>query len=108
VFFATGVIPLMMSSLPHLLRSLTLTAIFSFLAPVLLIGAIAASLTLISYVPRGEIIGQTSITQVSYFLSIFGNGSVFRGVFVIGMVCSLVGVLFDTYTFYREQNFRDS
>lgn len=98
----------MMSSLPHLLRSLTLTAIFSFLAPVLLIGAIVTSLILVSNLPHGEGIGQAAIAQVSYFLSIFGNGSVFRGVFVIGIVCSLVGVLFDTYTFYREHNFRDN
>jgi hypothetical protein len=97
-----------MSILPNLLRSLFLTSIFSFLAPVFLIGTILASLVLLGYVPGLEVFGKVGVAQVAQFLKVFGSTSALRGLVTIGVVCSLVGVLFDAYnTFYRHQNLRD-
>lgn len=96
-----------MSILPNLLRSLLLTSIFSFLAPVLLIGIILASLALLGYVPGLEVFGKAGVEQVAQFLKVFGSTSALRGVVTIGIACSVVGILFDAYTFYRYQNLRD-
>lgn len=96
-----------MSILPNLLRSLVLTAIFSFLAPVFFIGVIFLTLILLGLIPHLGVIGEVGVAQVSHFFAIFGNGSVLRGILTIGMVGSVVGVLFDSYTFYRHQHFRD-
>lgn len=95
-----------MSTLPNLLRSLLLTGIFSFLAPVCFISILLASCVVLSYVPFLETIGNTSLEQITHFLQIFGSGSVLRGLVVIALVASLVGILFDTYTFYRFQHWR--
>lgn len=97
-----------MSILSNLLRSLLLTAIFSFATPILLIGALWGGLSLAGAVPGLAIVGQVGGTQVQQFLSVFGSGSTLHGLLVIGIVCSLVGVMFDTFTFYRQQNLRDS
>ncbi|MBE9181816.1 hypothetical protein IQ268_24930 [Oculatella sp. LEGE 06141] len=96
-----------MSTLPNVLLSLLLTSIFSFLAPVSLIGALLAVLFLIGYLPGLDAVAQVGVEQVSQFLSIFGTGSSLHGTLTIGLVCSLVGVLFDMFTFYRYQNLRD-
>ncbi|HEY9660097.1 MAG TPA: hypothetical protein V6C65_16690 [Allocoleopsis sp.] len=96
-----------MSILPNLLRSLILTAIFSFLLPIVFIGTIFVTLILLGYVPKLEIIGSAGVEQVTNFLTIFGSGSAIQGVLTIAIVASLVGVLFDMSTFYRHQNFRD-
>jgi hypothetical protein len=96
-----------MSTLPNLLRSLLLTSIFSFLAPVLLIGTILASLVLLGYVPGLEVFGKVGVAQVAQFLKVFGSTSALQGLVTIGIACSVVGVLFDAYTFYRTENLRD-
>jgi hypothetical protein len=97
-----------MSILPNLLRSLLLTGIFSFVTPSLFIGGLWGGISLIGAVPGFAIVGQVGRSQLSHFLSVFGNGSVLQGLLVIGLVCSLVGIMFDTFTFYRQQNLRDS
>lgn len=99
---------LTMSTLPNLLRSLLLTSIFSFLAPVLFISIILATTAVISYLPPFETIGSSGLTQIAHFLQIFGNGNALHGLTVIGLVGSLVGILFDTYTFYRFQTWKNS
>jgi type III secretory pathway component EscU len=97
-----------MSILPNFLRSLVLTSLFSFTAPAILIGGIMASLLLIGYVPHFQTLSQVGTEQLSAFLSTFGSGDPLHGVVVIGLTCSLVGGLFDTYAFYRYQNLRDN
>lgn len=92
-----------MSLLPNLLRSLLITGIFSFLAPTLLVGVVWAVISLMGYIPHAEAVSHVGIAQLTHVLDVFGSGSAFRGLLVIGLVCSLVGVLFDTYTFYRYQ-----
>lgn len=97
-----------MSILPNLLRSLVITAIFSFLTPVVFIGMIFVTLILLGYIPQLDVIGKVSVEQFTHFLAVFGSGSATQGLLTIATVASLVGVLFDMYTFYRYQNFRDS
>lgn len=92
-----------MSLLPNLLRSLLITAVFSFLAPTLLVGVVWAAILLVGSIAHLETASQVGITQLIHVLDVFGSGSTIRGLFVIGLVCSSVGVLFDTYTFYRYQ-----
>ncbi|HIK53592.1 MAG TPA: hypothetical protein IGS37_00180 [Synechococcales cyanobacterium M55_K2018_004] len=96
-----------MGWMQNLLRSLLLTSIFAFLAPVLLIGSILLTLMGLTYVPGLDTMAQAGILQAMQFLQVFGSGSALRGSLVIGVVCSLVGVLFDSFTFYRGQNLRD-
>lgn len=93
-----------MSNITHFLRSLVLTAIFSFIAPVFLTTTLFGIARGWAYLPQQEALSQSATAQIAYFLSIFGSGSEVRGVVLIGTVCSLVGVLFDAYTQYRYQN----
>jgi hypothetical protein len=96
-----------MSTLPNLLRSLLIAGIFSFLTPVLLVSLLLASAAILSYLPYFNAVGATGLEQLGHFLKIFGSGSSLRGLFVIGLVGSLAGMLFDTYTFYRLQTWRN-
>lgn len=96
-----------MSTLPNLLRSLLLTSVFSFLTPVLFLGLLLVGSVVVSYVPHLATFGDSSLEQITHFLQVFGSGNVWRGLTVIGLVGSLVGILFDTYIFYRFQSWRD-
>lgn len=95
-----------MSILPNFLRSLLLTIIFSFTAPMLFIGGGLISVFLISYVPGLQGMGKAIVSAMQQFLATFGSGSPWRGLVVISLTCSVVGALFDTYAFYRYQNLR--
>lgn len=95
-----------MSIQPSFLRSLLLTAVLSFVAPILLLGGTLVSVTFIRYIPGLQGIAQAIAEQIWQFLAAFGSGNSRQGVMVIGSTCSLVGVLFDTYTFYRYQILR--
>ncbi len=95
-----------MSIFPNYLRSLLLTSILSFAAPILLLGGMLASVSILRYIPVLENIGQTSTAQILKFLAIFGSGCPFEGLMVIGFTCSIAGALFDTYAFYNYQNLR--
>jgi hypothetical protein len=86
-----------MSIVPNFLRSLLLTSVFSFIAPVLLIGAVWSCFDLISYLPCLQAVGHFGAEQILKFLATFGNGRPIEGFLVIGITFSLVGVLFDTY-----------
>lgn len=93
-----------MSIFPNFLRSLVVTILLSFVAPIVVIIVLLAALSAIGYVPGLEAVGQTGTTQLLQFLSVFGSGCPFQGIIIIGFTCSLVGALFDTYSFYRYQN----
>jgi hypothetical protein len=97
-----------MTIFPNFLRSLVLAVVISFLAPTLLVAGILAGLSVISYLPGIEIVGQTAIDQVLQFLAIFGNGCAWEGILIIGLTWSFVGALFDTYAFYRYQSWRSN
>jgi hypothetical protein len=95
-----------MNIFPSFLRSLLLTTIFSFVAPILLVGGVLASVSLAGYIPGVEVIGQVVTSQILQFLATFGSGCAIEGVLIIGLTCSFVGALFDTYAFYHYQNLR--
>jgi len=95
-----------MSLASSYLRSLVLTSIFSFIAPLLLVGSAIAGLLLLALVPWLESLSRMGLEQVKVFLQTFGNGNALEGSLVIGCACALVGALFDTYIFYRHRSFR--
>lgn len=96
-----------MTIFPNFLRSLVLTISLSFVAPIVLMTALLAVISVISFVPGLEAVGQTGTTQLLQFLAVFGSGSPLQGATTIGFTCSLVGALFDAYTFYRYQSLSD-
>jgi hypothetical protein len=96
-----------MSIFTSFLRSLLLTSILSFTAPLILVGIILVSFSLLGYIPWLESWGEAGVKQVLQFLATFGSGHPFQGLVIIGFACGLVGGLFDTFNFYRYQNLRD-
>ena len=94
-----------MSILPSFLRSVLLTSVLSFVAPILLFGGALVSLALLAYIPGLEGSGLVA-EQILQFLATFGSGNRFGGLAVISLTCSIVGVLFDMYVFYRCQSMR--
>lgn len=97
----------MMMIMPTLIRSLLLTITISFIAPVVLLTGLFATLYGIGCLPVVDTIAQIGVADILRFLTIFGSGSPIEGVIVIGFTCSLVGALFDTYTFYSYQHLND-
>jgi hypothetical protein len=89
-----------------LIRSLILASFFSFIAPMLAIAIFVALLLLVGALPGLEALSEMAIAQVSLFLKVFGNGSPVQGLMLIGLVCSFVGVLFDSYILYRDHKLR--
>lgn len=92
-----------MRMFPNLMRSLLITGIFSFLVPVALVGCLLVPLRLLQEIPSLEIMSQAGIAPVMEFLRVFGSGNPLHGMLVIASVCSLVGILFDSYTLYRHE-----
>lgn len=92
-----------MRMFPNLMRSLLITGIFSFLVPVVLVGFFLVPLRLLQEIPSLEVMSQAGIAPVIEFLRVFGSGNPLHGMLVIASVCSLVGILFDSYTLYRHE-----
>lgn len=92
-----------MSTLPDLLRSVIIAGIFSFLLPWFAVGALALGFYSVGLSPLTATFSQAGLQALAYILRTFGNGTVVTGLVLIGCVCSLVGVLFDVFTFYRQQ-----
>lgn len=90
-----------MRSKPFLV-SLVLSTLLSFIAPLMLIGFIVVGLALIAYLPGMTSVSQMITTQILKFLSVFGTGDAISGAVVIALACSLVGALFDTYSYYYQ------
>lgn len=95
-----------MSIFTNFLRSLLLTIIFSFAAPMFLVGVLLLFLSLIGYLPVLQAASEISASRILHFLTIFGSGNAFGGLVVISLTCSFVGALFDTYAYYRCQILR--
>ncbi|MBW4542207.1 MAG: hypothetical protein KME43_24175 [Myxacorys chilensis ATA2-1-KO14] len=87
-------------------RSLLLTLIVSFLAPVLLLGSAIAFILMLGFCPLFSGISQMLSALLLSFLATFGTGNAWEGIVVIGCACAVVGGLFDTYTFYRTDSLR--
>lgn len=95
-----------MTIFTNFLRSLILTIIFSFVAPLVLVGGVLLFLSLGNYVPLLQGLTEAMANRILNFLTIFGSGSTWHGLLVIGLTCSFVGALFDTYAYYRCQILR--
>jgi len=95
-----------MKPISNLLSSFMVTVVISFALPVMLVCTLLAIALGISYFPGLESLGEASFNQLLAFLSIFGNGAVWRGVVVIGLTLALVAGWFDIYTLYRFYQFR--
>ncbi len=95
-----------MTMFTNFLRSLVLSIIFSFVAPIIFVGVALLLLSLISLLPGLQAITELIATQISNFLAAFGSGMPMQGLFVICLTCSFVGALFDTYVYYRCQILR--
>jgi hypothetical protein len=86
----------------NFLRSLLLTIVFCFIAPMILMGVIFASLFTFAHFPGLRELSHAIANQILLFLSVFGSGVPLRGLIVISLTCSFVGGLFDTYVHYRH------
>ena len=95
-----------MNLFANFVRSLFLSMIFSFVAPMLLVGGTWSLIILFGYFPGLQGLTQILSQNISQFLMVFGNGTPLQGVFVICLTCCFVGALFDTYAFYRCQILR--
>ncbi|AFY36010.1 hypothetical protein [Calothrix sp. PCC 7507] len=95
-----------MTLFTNFLRSLLLTVIFSFVAPLFLVGGFLLILSLIGNLPGLQDVTEAIATQIMHFLATFGSGSPLHGIFVISLTCSFVGALFDVYAYYRCQILR--
>lgn len=95
-----------MTILVNFLRSLLLTIIFGFTAPILFVGALLASFVLIGYIPGLQDIASAFANLILQFLATFGSGAPIRGLITIALTCSFVAALFDTYVHYRYQILR--
>ncbi len=90
----------------NFLRSLLLSIIFSFVAPIIFVGGVLLILSLASLLPDLQAPAEIIALQISKFLAVFGSGIPMQGLFVICLTCSFVGALFDTYVYYRCQILR--
>ncbi|AFZ60265.1 hypothetical protein H6G54_08175 [Anabaena cylindrica FACHB-243] len=95
-----------MSIFANFLRSLVLTTLFSFIAPIFFVGGTLVFLCLSGYIPGLQAITENIPTQILHFLATFGTGSPLNGLFVISLTCGFVGGLFDIYAYYRCQILR--
>jgi hypothetical protein len=95
-----------MNLFANFLRSLVVTIIFSFVAPMFLIGGILLILSGLGYFPGFQAVTEPSARGILHFLAIFGSGNSLHGLLIISLTWSFVGGLFDTYAYYRCQILR--
>lgn len=86
------------------LQSLAMTAVVAGILPMALMGLMIFGLGLVqACVPRMDLYGQ-GIHRLIDVLTVLGNGDPRQGVLTIAATASLVGMLFDTYTFYQGRS----
>ncbi|KST67373.1 hypothetical protein [Mastigocoleus testarum] len=95
-----------MNIFANFIRSLLLSMVFSFVAPMLFVGSLWTVIILVSYFPGLQELTQVIAQDISQFLMVFGSGTPLQGVLVICLTCCFVGALFDAYAFYRCQILR--
>ena len=88
------------------LCSVFLATVFSFIAPIFVVGGVILCLFVFGYVPGLQGMIESILTQIIHFLATFGSGSPLNGLLIIGLTCGFVGALFDTYAYYRYQILR--
>ena len=88
-----------MCILSDFLSSLLLTALMSFIAPVMAIGTILAGSYAVSCIPGCTPVGHMGIDCIVGFLAIFGNGLPRDGIITIGLTSAFAGALLDLFSF---------
>ncbi len=88
------------------LRSLLLTLVISFLAPLGIVGLLYGFALTLGQVPVSAALGELAVDQLNAFLGTLGGGSIRYGLLTLGGVASIVGGLFDSFAFYRYQSMR--
>ena len=94
-----------MQPIINLLASLLMTAIISFCLPVVVIGVLWLGLLGVTAAVPWMELGHQGLNSLHHFLVTLGSGRPWNGLMVIGMASGTVGMLFDTFTFYRFQRF---
>jgi hypothetical protein len=94
-----------MQPITAFLASLLMTAIISFLLPLVVIGTLWLGLVGLTVAVPWISLGHQALAYLLQFLAILGSGSPWQGVVVIGIASGAVGILFDTFAFYRFQSF---
>ena len=87
-----------MNIISPLLLSVFLTSLLSFAAPIVLLVIVLAALSVLLYLPGGEFVAHTGISQILWFLGVFGSGSAIEGILTIALACGIVGGLFTIYS----------
>ena len=87
-----------MNIISPLLLSVVLTSLLSFAAPIILWVIALAALSLLLHLPGGDLVAQTGINQIFWFLGVFGSGSAIEGILTIALACGIVGGLFTIYS----------
>ncbi|MEA5616934.1 hypothetical protein VB711_03625 [Cronbergia sp. UHCC 0137] len=95
-----------MNVFTNFLRSLVITTIFSFIAPIILIGGVLLFFSLLGFIPGLQSLADYIPNQIMHFLATFGSGSSLHGLLVISFTCCFVGAIFDVYAYYRCQILR--
>jgi hypothetical protein len=79
----------------------------SFALPVFVLGGVLIACLGIGYLPGIAALGQVGLNGVIEFLTVFGNGYPWQGVFIIGTTCGMVGGAFDMFNFYFYQSVKE-
>jgi hypothetical protein len=75
----------------------------TFLLPLVVLGAALLLLSSLDFLMPGADLDQQVTVHLHSFLAILGSGEPWQGALLIATVSSLVGMLFDSYAFYRYQ-----
>ncbi|MBD0266963.1 hypothetical protein [Pseudanabaena sp. FACHB-2040] len=94
-----------MRCVPRRLFFLTLTAIVSFLLPLVMIGSIVLGLSGLTRLALLMPFTQQVLQHLLHFLTTLGSGNAWHGVLIVGLTSSTVGVLFDTFASARFEGF---
>jgi hypothetical protein len=90
-----------MNGVPNFILSLLITIVLAFISPLLLVGGMLLFTVASSYLPGLQEVSQGIMMSILEFLATFGSGNSLTGLVVIALTFTLVGILFDTYAFYR-------
>jgi hypothetical protein len=88
-----------MNILLSLFFSLVLTSLFSFAVPIAFLFVILGSFSILAHFDLLSI----AYGNTRELLAVFGEGSVRDGIFTIGMVSAVAGLIFEALNFYRYQ-----
>ncbi|MBT9313697.1 hypothetical protein [Leptothoe kymatousa] len=84
----------------QLFSSLALTLVICFMLPAIVVGVAFGALTLGAWSPLSAI-SELGRSHLADFLITFGAGNLGHGIVVICLTISIVGGMFEMFTFYK-------